>query len=122
MALFSDRRTKQVNKWLHLALAGWLVASAFALPHTEASQGNSWMVGLLMAVVALVSIAGVHRILVLNSIFAAWLFASTWIVAYAGAGPRFHNAIVALIVFVLGLFPLAQPEQAEEVPSRQAAA
>lgn len=121
MTLLSEKTTR-LNRWLHLALAAWLFASAFTLPHSEASQGNTWVIALMCGVVAIVAIAGVHRAPVLNSIFAAWLFTSTLIVPYASTGTRFHNAVLAIIVFVLGLFPLKQPAHREELASRGAAA
>jgi hypothetical protein len=107
-----------LNRWIHLALAAWLLVSALVLPHTDASRGNTAAVALLIAIVSVVTLFGVEKGLFVNAVFAAWLLVTTLLVEYAAAGTQFHNAVVAILIIALAFVPLRRPERGEPAEQR----
>jgi hypothetical protein len=85
-----------------LALGVWLFISAFIWPHSMASQTNTWIVGLLIAIFAAASLTQ-PQARWLNVLAAVWLFISTLAVFHPVPGTAWNNAIVAVIVFALAL-------------------
>lgn len=112
------------NLWARYTNAGlgaWLVLSAFIWPHSGASQTNTWIVGLGIAVVALVALrAPAARFL--NSAMGAWLVISTWfIMPHVLMGTLWHNVLVGAAVFALSMVAsVATPSggASRQAPSR----
>lgn len=111
-------------KWAELVLGAWLFASAFLLPHSGQSFGNTWVVGLMTVVVAVISFFGSHKLLRPNAVFSAWLLVSTMLVPYASSVTRLHNALIAIALIILSLIParyLVRPEGAGAEPQKTTA-
>jgi hypothetical protein len=104
LPIAAERATRAI-RWVHLAFGAWLIASAFLLRHTPQSSSNTWVVGLLTAVVAFASLFSWHGVLRINAIFSLWLLLSTLLVPYASWLTQLHNAIVALTLIVLAVMP-----------------
>jgi hypothetical protein len=77
--------------------------SAFLWQHVYAQRVNAWLVGILIALIALASMSA-PSIRFLNTILAAWLFISPWILHGARRGTIWNNVLVALVVFCLSLY------------------
>jgi hypothetical protein len=89
----------------NIVLGVWLFISAFVLEHTTtAAKVNTWIVGLIIAVVALVGLSRPTARSV-NSVAAVWLFLSTlWIYPQTPAS-GWNNVIVAVLVFAISFLP-----------------
>lgn len=83
------------------ALAGaWLFISAFVWQHSRAEFANSWIVGIIIAAVALIGLAA-PAIRYLNTLLGIWLLISVFALPAIAAGTRWNNFIVS--VFVIGV-------------------
>lgn len=82
----------------------WLQASAFAWPHTDASRISAWLPGLLISVVATLSM-GSPPLRWLNTFLSLWLL--LWTFASASSEPAsYGNGVVcAILVFLLSTIP-----------------
>jgi hypothetical protein len=87
-------------RWLSLALGIWLFISAFAWPHNPVSRANTWILGVIIAVVAAIAQA---RPVVrwVNTAASVWLFIATLAVTHATYMTMWNNLIVAVVVFLL---------------------
>ncbi len=88
----------------NIVLGAWLFISAFIWPHTQSSATNTWIVGLLIAIVGIVALY-VPWVRWLNAVLAVWLFISTLIFPHVVAATMWNNTIVAILVFLLALVP-----------------
>lgn len=88
----------------NLALGLWLQVSAFAWPRTDHSRVSSWLPGLLISIIALLSM-GAPPMRWLNAFLALWLL--TWTLAATGNESLsfFSGLASALLVFVLSTIP-----------------
>jgi heme A synthase len=96
-----------MNNWaryVNIVLGVWLVISAFAWPHTVSQQTNAWVVGLLVATIALVAIAR-DRVRYLNTALAVWLFISIWALPGVYMATAWNSALVAIGIFMFSLVP-----------------
>ncbi len=89
--------------WPRLAnmlLGMWLQISAFAWPHSDGGRISSWVMGLLISIVAVLSL-GAPPMRWLNGVLALWLI--LWTAATAtGDALGYGNAVaVGLLVLVL---------------------
>ena len=97
-------RDNRLPRLVTLGLGVWLFISAFVWPHTPASQTNAWIVGVLIAAVALAAFAApVLRFA--NTVAAAWLFASALWLPHVYKSGAWHDGILAIVVFGLSLIP-----------------
>ena len=89
----------------NLVLGTWLFISAFIWAHTAQSFTNTWVLGAIIAVASLVALA-VPPVRYVNTAAAIWLFFSSifW-VPHVYLGTVWHNAILAIVVFVVSLVP-----------------
>ena len=95
-------------RYINLLLGVWLVISAFVWQHTIEQQTNAWIVGVLVAVFALVAI-GRERARYLNTLLSVWLFASIWVLPTVAEATQWNHGLVALAVFIFSLVPNAPP-------------
>jgi hypothetical protein len=96
-----------------IAILGvWLFISAFIWPHTAAQMTNTWIVGVLCMICALVSMA-VPWVRYLNTALAVYLFISTWALPDVSPGTIWNNVLVAIAVFVMSLIA---PENTSTLP------
>lgn len=91
-------------RYLNAIIAIWLFISAFVWPHTPALRTDTWIVAVLMFVVAVGSL-GSPRARYANTVLAIWLFFSTIFMPSVRAGTLWNNIIVAVVVFALSLAP-----------------
>lgn len=98
-------------RYINLLLGVWLVISAFVWRHTPEQQTNAWIVGVLVAVIALVAI-GRERARYVNTVLSIWLFVSIWALPTALEATQWNHGLVALAVFIFSLVPNAPPRLA----------
>ena len=91
-------------RWVNLVAGIWLFISAFAWPHAEAAQTNTWIVGVLIAIASIWAMFA-PAVRFANTIFAIYLFVSAFGFFHENAGTIWNNVIVAVIVFVVSLMP-----------------
>lgn len=97
-----------------LALAAWLFASAFLLPHSDATAWNAMITGVLVAAVALVSFAAPGRpgLRFGNALLAVWLLIAAILMPHVSLGTMLHDILVAMllssaVIFSSGRWPRA---------------
>ncbi|MCC6559108.1 MAG: SPW repeat protein [Polyangiaceae bacterium] len=99
---------------INIALGVWLFISAFIWPHSYAQFTNSWLVGVLCVVFAVVAMwAPPARYL--NAALAVWLFISAWALPTRSPGTVWNNVIVAIAIFVVSLLPA--PRRIDTTPT-----
>jgi hypothetical protein len=89
---------------LNVILGVWLFISAFAWPHTPASFTNTWLVGLLVVIFALIAMRTPSTRYV-NTALAIWLFISAFALPRASVATAWNNALCAIAIFILSLVP-----------------
>lgn len=89
---------------VNVILGVWLFISAFAWPHTHAQMTNTWILGVLCVIFALVAMA-VPWVRYLNTLLAIWLFISAWALPMESPGTVWNNVLVAIAIFVVSLVP-----------------
>ncbi len=94
----------QVARGINILLGIWLFISAFIWPHTAAERANTWIMGILCVLFALIA-TGVSTARWLNTALAVWLFISVWALPHDNAGTAWNNVIVAIVVFFVSLIP-----------------
>lgn len=99
------------SRIVNVILGAWLFISAFVWPHTMAQRTNTWIVGALCVLFALVATSA-PRIRYLNTILAIWLFISVWALPSISLGTIWNNVIVAIATFIVSLVPSGPPRAA----------
>lgn len=89
---------------INVILGVWLFISAFVWPHTQAQMTNTWILGVLCVVFALVAMA-VPWVRYFNTLLAIWLFISAWALPTVSVGTIWNNVLVAIAVFIVSLVP-----------------
>jgi hypothetical protein len=89
---------------LNVMIGVWLFVSAFAWRHTPASFTNTWIVGLLVAVFALVAMRSPPARWV-NTALSIWLFVAAFLLPHVSNGSVWNNALCAMAIFILSLVP-----------------
>jgi hypothetical protein len=87
-----------------IALGLWLFISGFLWPHGRAQQLNTWIVGLLIALVAFAAMSE-PRARSASAALAIWLFLSAFALPTAHAATTWNSVIVAVAVFVIAMVP-----------------
>jgi SPW repeat len=90
---------------LNVILGAWLFISAFLWPHSQAQMTNTWILGILAVVFALVSMYVAAQARYLNTLLAIWLFISAFALPRVSVGTVWNNAIVAILMFIVSLLP-----------------
>ncbi len=96
-------------RWLNVVLGVWLFISAFLWPHTAAERTNTWILGVLCVVFALIAMSQ-PAARWLNTILAIWLFISVWALPHQNLATMWNNAIVAIVVFLASLVGTSRTE------------
>lgn len=89
---------------LNVILGIWLFISAFAWPHSQAQMTNTWILGVLAVIFALVATRA-PQVRYLNTLLAIWLFISAFALPRVSVGTVWNNVIVAILLFVFSLVP-----------------
>jgi hypothetical protein len=103
-ALLTTRPPGPWPRILNAIVGGWLFISAFAWPHTRASQANSCLVGAAIALTALAGLA-VPGARWVNTALAIWLAVSTLAFVHTGPATIWNNLLVSLFAFIFSLVP-----------------
>jgi hypothetical protein len=89
---------------VNLALGVWLFISAFAWPHAQAQLTNTWILGVLCVIFAIVAMA-VPAARYLNTALSIWLFVSAWVLPSLNTATLWNNVLVAIAIFIVSLVP-----------------
>ena len=91
-------------RYANIVLGVWLFISAFLWLHSYAQMTNTWIVGLLCVLLAIVALrVAVARYV--NAILAVWLFISAFALPSVHVGTVWNNALVAIAIFFVSLLP-----------------
>ncbi len=104
VALRGWNTSSGVARGINLLLGVWLFISAFVWDHSMAERTNTWILGVLCAVFALIAMS-TSTARWLNTALAIWLFISVWALPHHTLATMWNNAIVAILVFALSLVP-----------------
>ena len=99
---------------LNILLGIWLFISAFLWIHTPAQMNNTWILGVLCVIFAVIAL-GVPQVRYLNTLLSIWLFISAFALVHDRAGTVWNNVLCSIAIFVVSLAP-------GEVPTLPAAA
>jgi hypothetical protein len=108
MNVTSNIRSPSKPNWariLNVILGVWLFISAFAWPHTSAQFTNTWILGVLAVIFALVAAYAAPQARYLNTLLAIWLFISAFALPRLNVGTVWNNVIVAILMFIFSLVP-----------------
>ncbi len=104
MALDRTYYQNQVPRYLNIILGVWLFISAFVWPHTAAQRTNTWILGVLAVIFALIALS-TPPARWLNTALSIWLFISVWALPHQNIATQWNNALVAIAIFLLSLVP-----------------
>jgi hypothetical protein len=91
-------------RYWNIVLGTWLFISAFAWPHGQAQLTNTWVMGVIVVVAAVISLR-VPAARYVQTIVGAWLIISAFALPRASYGTTWNNFIVGLLIAVLSLTP-----------------
>ncbi len=102
-------------RYANIALGAWLFISGMLWSQAQGPRINAWVVGVAIAVTALVAIRndGVRYV---NSALAIWLLFSAFAVFRLVGAPLWNDVVVALAVFGLSLVPNASDNTRRRTP------
>ncbi len=100
----SPYTTSQWARGANVVLGVWLFISAFVWAHTPAQQTNTWILGVLFVIFALIAM-GSPQVRYVNTVLSIWLFISVWALPHSNIATMWNNALVAIVVFLLSLVP-----------------
>ena len=104
MATPSSASSGAWPRGINIVAGIWLFISAFIWPHAANARTNTWILGVLIALAAIIALYA-PRVRFLNTLFAIWLFFSTLFIYHLNAGTLWNNIIVSIIVFIVSLIP-----------------
>lgn len=84
----------------NLCLGVWLQISALAWPHSDAARISAWLPGLLISVIAVLSMSA-PPMRWLNGVLALWLIAWTVVSSASDALTYWNGVVCGLLVLVL---------------------
>ncbi len=102
-----------------MILGIWLFISAFIWPHTQAQMTNTWILGLLCVVFAVIAMSNPNA-RYLNTALSIWLFISAFAIPTIRTGTVWNNALVAIAIFVVSLTEGAGVPTARKQPFQPA--
>jgi hypothetical protein len=87
-----------------VVLGIWLFISAFIWRHSQVQFTNTWIMGVIVTVVALIAFSyPAWRFI--NTLAGAWLVISGFALHRHAAGTAWNNVIVGILVFLISLAP-----------------
>lgn len=113
---FSMSGNSAAARWVNIVLGVWLFISAFLWSHTPAERTNTWILGALCVIFAVIALSA-PAARWLNTALSIWLFISVWALPHQSLATMWNNAIVAIVVFAASLVPGAG-ERRPLAPSR----
>lgn len=102
------------QEWLNLVAGAWIFLSPWLLGSSQdqASSWDAWVLGILLALVALWSLAAPFSLSPVWSaaVLGALVFLSPWVLGFANlTNPAWNAWIVGIVVLVLSVWDLLQP-------------
>jgi hypothetical protein len=91
-------------RYLNIVLGVWLFISAFVWHHSQAQFTNTWIMGIIVTAVALISLS-VPAFRYVNTLAGAWLIISGFALPRATSGTTWNNVIIGILVFLASLVP-----------------
>ncbi len=88
----------------NMALAGWMLLSAFAFPHSEGSAALTGLMAVLVGTVALAS-PGLPGLRFVNALLVLALAAASLTMEGVGWPARVHNLLLCGAIFALSIIP-----------------
>ncbi len=89
-------------RWVNALEGIWLFSSVFFWPHTTAQSTNSSIVGIVTTLLALVAL-GVPAVRYLNTVAAAWLLVSAFVLPTLSLATRWNSVTVGIVIGLLSL-------------------
>lgn len=93
-----------VARIVNIVVGVWLFISAFVWPHTASARTNTWIVGALCAIFALIALRN-PPVRWLNTVLSIWLFFSALSIHHLTGGTLWNNLIAAIVMFIASLIP-----------------
>lgn len=100
---------------LNILLGIWLFISAFAWAHSTPQLTNTWILGVLCVLFALLALR-VAPARYLNTALAVWLFVSAFVLPGSSHGTLWNNVLVAIAIFVVSLAPSDRLQRPANTP------
>jgi len=105
MATATATRNEAPPRIVNVILGAWLFISAFIWTHSQPQMTNTWVVGILAVIFALISMYVRPQARYLNTALSIWLFISAWALPTVSMGTVWNNCIVAILMFIVSLVP-----------------
>ena len=102
---------------LNVVLGIWQLLSVFAWPHDAAQFTNTWLMGVLTVVAALVAMAA-PGIRFVNTAAGVWLIISTIALPRSSAVTTWNNVLVGIAIVVVSLAAAAPRASARDLLAR----
>jgi hypothetical protein len=104
-----DPTGARVSAGINILLGIWVFVSPWVYGAAgNASAWNSWIVGILVALFALIRMNSPENARGagwINMVLGAWLFVSPWVYGYAHNTGRFVNSLcVGVVIFALSIY------------------
>lgn len=115
-----ERLRTRWARGINLFLGVWIFWSAFVFRHTPESAISTWATGVVIASFAIFAMFD-SRGRFGSLVASAWLLASAFVLPHASSFARWHNAILAVIVFAVALVPGARTVRARQLQPRREA-
>jgi hypothetical protein len=91
------------GRYVNIVLGVWLFISAFAWRHSAEQMTNTWIVGVLSVVFALVALYVNSQARYLNTLLSIWLFISALALPSISSATIWNNVIVAIVMFAFSV-------------------
>jgi hypothetical protein len=98
-----DLRNSRARSF-NLFLGGWLFLSAFLWPHSPAQFTNTWLSGLIVALVAAIALKQTV-ISYVNTLVGTWVLMSSFIFRTSSSATRWHDFAVGVLIIIASLIP-----------------
>ena len=89
-------------RFVNVLLGVWLFISAFLWPHTQAQLTNTWVLGVVCVIVAMLAMS-IPALRYVNTALAIWLFISAFALPTQSQGTLWNNVLVAIRIFIASL-------------------
>lgn len=110
-AMMTARPWTQLQSWANLVLGIILFVSPWFLVTWEYANSawNSWILGAVIALVALWALATLSKIPSwINLVLGAWVFISPWVLDYATMRESWVTWVIGILVFLISAWAIVQ--------------
>lgn len=89
-------------RYINVVLGIWLFISAFVWTHSSAQFTNTWLMGVIAVVCALLAL-GVRGFRYVNTAVGLWLIISTFSLPHVRPGTAWNNVLVGIAIAIVSL-------------------